>query len=78
MQADFSLFKSTWSRPMQVHYSESKSSEKLIPAHSDYYLNPIPSFITDCDDIYVHLEAKQKELALFKYRQDFIKEIKVA
>ena len=75
MQVDFNLAKTTWARPMQVHYSESKSADKLIPAHSDYYKSPLPSFISSCDDIYVHLEAKQKELAVLKYKKDFLKEL---
>lgn len=74
MEEDFNLAKSTWSRPMQVHYSESRSADKLIPAHSDYYVSAIPSFITSCDDIYIHLEAKQKELSVLKYKKDFLKE----
>ena len=78
MQQAFQLAKSTWHRPMQVHYSQSRFPDKLVPAHSDYYTEPLPSFITDHNDIYVHLECKQKELALFKYLNDFHKEIKVA
>jgi UV DNA damage endonuclease len=78
MQHDFNLAQSTWSRPMQVHYSQSKFPNKLVPAHSDYYTEPIPSFITDSDNIYIHLEAKQKELALFDYLSKFHKELKAA
>ena len=77
-EEEFLLSKSTWNRPMQVHHSESRFPDKLVPAHSDYYTKPIPSFVTDCDNVYVHLEVKQKELALFKYLNDFSKEIKLA
>lgn len=72
MHYDFLLARSTWGcTPMQVHYSQSPTAAKLIPAHSEYYRDAIPSFISDYDNLYVHLECKQKELALLKYRADF-------
>lgn len=76
MEHDFLLAHSTWNeKPMQVHYSQSPTADKLIPAHSDYYRDPIPTFVSDTDNIYVHLECKQKELALLHYRSMFGSEI---
>jgi UV DNA damage endonuclease len=64
---------STWPvaiRPV-VHYSESRSDEygdpKIKPqAHSDSYVRPINTYGREMD---IMLEAKHKELALFKMRQ---------
>ena len=64
---------STWPvgiRPV-VHYSESRSLEhndpKIKPqAHSDSYVRPINTYGREMD---IMLEAKHKELALFKMRQ---------
>tara|TARA_R110000824_G_scaffold15614_4_gene65535 strand:+ start:277 stop:1215 length:939 start_codon:yes stop_codon:yes gene_type:complete len=64
---------STWPmgiRPV-VHYSESRSVEhgdpKIKPqAHSDSYVRPVNTYGNDMD---IMLEAKHKELALFKMRQ---------
>lgn len=70
---DFLLAQSTWcGRSMQVHYSQSPTAEKLIPSHSDYYRDPLPSWINQYKNIHIHLECKAKELALFKYRQDVV------
>jgi UV DNA damage endonuclease len=72
MEADFNRARETWGeRSMQVHYSQSPTADKLIPKHSDYYRDPIPHFITDCDNIHIHLESKQKDLSLLQYREDF-------
>lgn len=72
IESDFQLALSTWNRPVQVHHSESRDSSKLVTAHSDYYTSPLPSFLTNTDsDVYVHLESKQKELALLDYRKRF-------
>lgn len=72
MEEDFEIAHDTWaSRSMQVHYSQSPTADKLIPKHSDYYRDPIPQFITKYNNIHIHLESKQKELALLKYRKDF-------
>jgi UV DNA damage repair endonuclease len=57
---------------MQVHYSESPDDTKLVPKHSDYYRNPMPSWVSELN-CHIHLEVKQKELALLKYRNDFSK-----
>jgi UV DNA damage endonuclease len=74
IEDDYNLAKSTWQtgRSNQVHYSQSPTSDKLIPKHSDYYRDPLPQFIINDADCHVHLEAKAKEQALFKYRNDFL------
>ncbi len=64
---------STWPvgiRPV-VHYSESRSDEygdpKIKPqAHSDSYVRPVNTYGLEMD---IMLEAKHKELALFKMRE---------
>ncbi len=62
---------STWGnvKPV-VHYSESRCEEQKIKcppqAHSDYVYNQIDTFGYDVD---IMIEAKMKELALFKYLQ---------
>lgn len=69
MQDDFKLAFSTWdNRNMQVHYSQSAKGKKT--AHSDYFDKPIPSFIEEYP-VYVHLECKEKDRALLKYKNDF-------
>jgi UV DNA damage endonuclease len=71
---EFLLAQSTWNdRCMQVHYSQSPTADKLIPAHSYDYRDPMPSWVTG--NVHVHLEAKGKELALLKYRRDFGSEV---
>ena len=57
-------------RPV-VHYSESRSDEygdpKIKPqAHSDSYVRPVNTYGLEMD---IMLEAKHKELALFKMRE---------
>lgn len=75
LRESFELAYNTWgTRNMQIHYSESANPNKLIPAHSDYYKNPLPSWLNEYNNFHIHLEAKQKELALFKYRNDFCKD----
>ena len=66
------LAASTWGdiRPV-VHYSESRADEHDDPtikpqAHSDSYVNAIDFHGLDLD---VMLEAKHKEIALFKMRE---------
>jgi len=62
---------STWGnvKPV-VHYSESRSEEQNIKcpaqAHSDYVYRYIDTYGHDVD---IMIEAKMKDLALFKYRQ---------
>lgn len=65
---EFELAKSTWCEkltPQEVHYS---SSENNTPKHSDYILEQIPDWLIYDENIYIHLEAKAKELALLQYR----------
>ncbi len=57
----------------QCHHSNSKSlyedSKVSLNAHSDWYYEPF----NDCGfDLDVTLECKKKELALLKYRRDFL------
>ena len=63
---------STWNgiKPV-VHYSESRSLEQKDPtikpqAHSDYVYNYINTYGHDID---IMIEAKEKELALIKYKK---------
>lgn len=62
---------STWGdvKPV-VHYSESRCEEQKIKcpvqAHSDYVYRYIDTYGHDVD---IMIEAKMKELALFKYRE---------
>jgi UV DNA damage endonuclease len=72
MEDDYKLAKSTWgTRSNQVHYSQSPTADKLIPAHSDMYRDAIPSFIANDANCHIHLEAKAKELAYFDYLSKF-------
>jgi len=65
---------STWGniKPI-VHYSESKAlNESLkvkMQAHSDYYLNKVETYGLDLD---IMMECKAKELAVMKYKKDFL------
>jgi UV DNA damage endonuclease len=72
LKTAFTLAKSTWgNRNMQIHYSQSPTPDKLIPAHSDYYRDPLPVWLSEFDNFHIHLECKAKELGLQKYRKDF-------
>lgn len=67
---EFLLAKKTWnSRPerQEVHFS---TSEDNSPKHSDYILSEVPSWLLNDSDIYIHFEAKQKELAVLKFRKN--------
>lgn len=67
------LAASTWGDVTPVvHYSESRSEEYSDPkikdnAHSDYIYNRIDDYGLDID---IMIEAKAKELALLKYREE--------
>jgi UV DNA damage endonuclease len=74
MYDDYILSKSTWNgRSNQVHYSQSPSADKLIPAHSEMYRDPMPEYISSDADCHIHLEAKGKEKAYFDYINKFCK-----
>ncbi len=67
---EFKLAKKTWGGRnvlQEVHYS---SSENDTPKHSDYILDKIPEWLTNDPDIYILLEAKEKELAVLDYRKN--------
>ena len=71
----FYLARSTWPDGIiqQCHHSNSKQlyedPKVMINAHSDWYYEPF----NDCGfDLDVVLECKKKELALLKYRKDFL------
>jgi UV DNA damage endonuclease len=71
-QDAFDLARCTWgNRNMQCHYSQSPTDDKLIPAHSDYYRDPMPDFMAFAENCHIHLECKMKEQALIKYRDQF-------
>ena len=68
------LASTTWGDHKQiVHYSESKAlNESLkvkLQAHSDYYLNKVETYGLDLD---IMMECKAKELAVMKYKKDFL------
>lgn len=68
------LAASTWGQvtPLQ-HYSSSRSlyedSSAIDRSHADYIYDFIPSYGLDVD---VEIEAKAKDLAVLKYRQDLV------
>ena len=62
----------TWETTPIIHYSESRRLHEADPSirpqnHSDYVAGPIRTYGTNAD---VMLEAKQKELAVLRYRDD--------
>jgi UV DNA damage endonuclease len=65
----------TWINTIPTfHYSNSKKTYedqncRVFTAHSDYYYKPFESYGKRID---LMLEAKHKELALFKYKEDFL------
>jgi len=63
---------STWQTRPLLHHSSSKKMEIPIArfhAHADYIYEKLELF--DLQNIDVEIEAKQKDLALLKYLQDF-------
>lgn len=78
VQEAFELARSTWPKDVKqcTHYSSCKQihedSSVMNRAHADYIYETIPTFGYDVD---VELEAKAKELALFKYLKD-VKKLK--
>jgi UV DNA damage endonuclease len=78
----FHLARQTWidrGVKQQCHHSNSRKDYEdpsvKATAHSDWYYTPFEAFDKDVD---VVLECKKKELALFKYREDFQKKILTA
>jgi len=72
----FHLARETWekrSAKQQCHHSNSRKNYEdptaNAVAHSDWYYTPFESFGKQVD---VVLECKKKEVALFKYRNDFV------
>jgi UV DNA damage endonuclease len=69
------LAATTWGeiKPI-IHYSESKALNEGLKvkmrAHSDYFVNKIETYGLDVD---IMMECKAKELALMKYKNDFLK-----
>lgn len=71
MQEALNLAYSTWSTRCLTHMSSSKKIEDIksvSTAHADYIYESIQTFGLDFD---VEIEAKAKDLAVFKYRNDF-------
>lgn len=63
---------STWSTKALTHMSSSKrieDSKGLITAHADYIYEKIETFGLDFD---TEIEAKSKDIAVLKYRKEFI------
>jgi UV DNA damage endonuclease len=71
MEEALKLAHSTWSTRCLTHMSSSKVIEDvkgLATAHADYIYEQIQTFGLDFD---IEIEAKAKDLAVLKYRQDF-------
>jgi UV DNA damage endonuclease len=63
---------STWKTKPLIHMSSSKLNESASvrkTAHADYIYEPIQDFNLQFD---VEIEAKAKDLAVIKYREDFL------
>jgi len=72
MEEALTLAISTWKTKALTHMSSSKQLEDikgLATAHADYIYEKIETFGLDFD---VEIEAKCKDLAVLKYRKDFI------
>jgi UV DNA damage endonuclease len=70
----FGLAEFTWNNiTPEVHHSSSKKlnedAKSTIKSHADFIYEKFPIFDKD---LYITLEVKNKELAVFKYRKDFI------
>lgn len=69
----FKLAISTWNvKPLCHHSSSKKINEDVtttIQSHTDFLYEEFDNFGVDVD---VELECKMKDVALFKYREDFI------
>ena len=72
MEEALTLAISTWKTKALTHMSSSKKLEDikgLATAHADYIYEKIETFGLDFD---VEIEAKCKDLAVIKYRKDFV------
>jgi UV DNA damage repair endonuclease len=72
MEDAFKLAISTWKTVPVMHMSSSRRTEDLgavITAHADYIYERIETYNIAVD---VEIEAKAKDLALFKYKKDFL------
>jgi UV DNA damage endonuclease len=71
-EEEYTLAKSTWKTlPNEVHYSESAGPGGHANRHSNYYGEPMPSFLMEDQDNYIILESKMKEMSLLRYREQF-------
>jgi UV DNA damage endonuclease len=71
MEEALNLAYSTWSTRCLTHMSSSKKIEDIkgvATAHADFIYESIQTFGLDFD---IEIEAKAKDLAVFKYRNDF-------
>ena len=71
MEEALKLAHSTWTTRCLTHMSSSKLLEDVkgvATAHADYIYEEIQTFGLDFD---IEIEAKAKDLAVFKYRRDF-------
>jgi len=72
MEEALKLAHSTWRTRCLTHMSSSKKIEdntSVKTAHADYIYEKIETFGMDFD---IEIEAKAKDLAVFRYRKDFI------
>ena len=71
MEEAIKLAASTWKTKVMTHMSSPRTNEDskgLAIAHADYVYEKIETFGLDFD---TEIEAKSKDLALFKYLNDF-------
>jgi UV DNA damage endonuclease len=72
MEEALKLAVSTWNTKALTHMSSSRRIEddkSLVTAHADYIYEKIETFGLDFD---TELECKQKDLALLRYRSQFL------
>jgi len=73
-EESFNLAYSTWNGIIpEIHHSSSKKiyedNKSRLKTHADFIFDRIET----CEkDVYVTIESKMKELAVFKYRKDFM------